>query len=297
MVPASKAAPLPLYQNIASSSIASCVAEDTAKVRLQLQARGKTGGARKYRGIFGTVGTMAHEEGAAALWKGLMPGLQRQVIYGGLRIGLYDPIKNLMMGEDTKGNVPFYKKVAAGLTTSSIAITIASPTDLVKVRMQAEEKLPPGVPKRYPSSVRAYGMIARQEGVSALWTGLGPNIARNCIVSTTQLVAYDSIKQALLNSGYFKDDVLCHLASGLSAGFLSTVTGSPVDVVKSRMMGAAHGTYSGVMDAILKTWQRDGFLAFYSGFTSNFARLGSWNTIMWATLEQTKMVFEKINNR
>ena len=29
--------------------------------------------------------------------------------------------------------------------------------------------------------------------------------------------------------------------------------------------GAAHGTYSGVMDAIVKTWQRDGFLAFYSG--------------------------------
>lgn len=45
----------------------------------------------------GTVLTVAREEGAAGLWKGLAPGLQRQVVYGGLRIGLYEPIRNAMV--------------------------------------------------------------------------------------------------------------------------------------------------------------------------------------------------------
>ena len=60
----------------------------------------------------------------------------RQCLFGGLRIGLYDPVKTLYVGKDWKGDVPFHLKVAAGLTTGALAICIASPTDLVKVRMQ-----------------------------------------------------------------------------------------------------------------------------------------------------------------
>lgn len=68
---------------------------DTAKVRLQLQKKsaGADGvGLPKYRGLLGTVATIAQEEGISALWKGIIPGLQRQCVYGGLRIGLYDPV-------------------------------------------------------------------------------------------------------------------------------------------------------------------------------------------------------------
>ncbi len=43
--------------------------------------------------------------------------------------------------------------------------------------------------------------------------------------------------------------------------------------------GAAPGTYSGVLDAFAKTLRRDGPLAFYNGFSLNFARLGSWNVV------------------
>lgn len=48
----------------------------------------------KYRGMLGTVATVAREEGLAALWKGIIPGLHRQCIYGGLRIGLYEPVSS-----------------------------------------------------------------------------------------------------------------------------------------------------------------------------------------------------------
>jgi hypothetical protein len=35
-----------------------------------------------------------------------------------------------------------------------------------------------------------------------------------------------------------QDNVVCHLASSLCAGFIAVVVGSPADVIKSRMMGA-----------------------------------------------------------
>ena len=49
-------------------------------------------------------------------------------------------------------------QVAAGLTTGALAIMIASPTDLVKVRMQAEQG---GQKPRYPNARAAYPMIIR----------------------------------------------------------------------------------------------------------------------------------------
>lgn len=48
------------------------------------------------------------------------------------------------------------------LSTGAVAITVANPTDLVKVRLQAEGKLPPGVPRRYSGSLNAYSSIVRQ---------------------------------------------------------------------------------------------------------------------------------------
>jgi solute carrier family 25 uncoupling protein 8/9 len=34
-----------------------------------------------------------------------------------------------------------------------------------------------------------------------------------------------------------EDNVYCHILSGLGAGFFAVICGSPVDVVKSRLMG------------------------------------------------------------
>ncbi|CAI5460868.1 unnamed protein product, partial [Closterium sp. Yama58-4] len=264
---------------------------DTAKVRLQLQGKaaggaGGAGGVVKYRGMVGTMGTIAREEGLSALWKGLVPGLHRQCVYGGLRIGLYDPVKALFVGKDHRGDVPLTMKIAAALTTGAVGIAIANPTDLVKVRLQSEGRLPPGTPKRYSGALNAYATIARQEGVAALWTGVGPNIARNAIINAAELASYDQIKQTLLKVPGFGDNVVTHLIAGLGAGFFAVCIGSPVDVVKSRVMGDSSGQYKGTLDCFVKTFRNDGVLAFYKGFIPNFGRLGSWNVIMFLTLEQ-----------
>lgn len=284
---------MPLYKTFGCSAVAACWAEfctlpiDTAKVRLQLQASPKPGEIPKYKGMVGTMGTIMKEEGAGALWTGLTPGLHRQCLFGGLRIGLYDPVKQLYVGKDHVGDVPLLTKIAAGLTTGGLAICIASPTDLVKVRMQAEGKLPAGTPKKYPTAMGAYSTIARQEGVAALWTGLAPNVARNALINATELATYDQFKQSMIAAG-MPDNVVTHISAGLGAGFAAVCVGSPVDVVKSRMMGAKPGEYSNIIDCFIKTAKNDGILAFYKGFMPNFGRLGSWNVVMFLTLEQVK---------
>ena len=59
-------------------------------------------------------------------------------------------------------------RLLAGSTTGAMAVMCAQPTDVVKVRMQAQA---PGVPKRYTGVFQAYRTIAAKEGIKGLWKG------------------------------------------------------------------------------------------------------------------------------
>ncbi|XP_050902522.1 mitochondrial uncoupling protein 1 isoform X6 [Lathyrus oleraceus] len=174
-------------------------------------------------------------------------------LYGGLRIGLYEPVKNLYVGKDHVGDAPLVKKILAALTTgAAVAIAVANPTDLVKVRLQAEGKFPPGVPRCYTGSLNAYSTIVKQEGVRTLWTGIGPNVARNAIINAAELASYDQVKETILKIPGFTDNVVTHL---LWAGFFAVCIGSPVDVVKSRMTGDP--SYKSTIGCFVKTLKND----------------------------------------
>ena len=59
-------------------------------------------------------------------------------------------------------------RILAGITTGGAAVLCAQPTDVVKVRMQAQGARGP---KRYSGCMNAYRTIAAQEGVRGLWKG------------------------------------------------------------------------------------------------------------------------------
>lgn len=80
-----------------------------------------------------------------------------------------------------------------------------------------------------------------------------------------------------------QDNIGCHLVSSAIAGFTASVVGSPVDVLKTRIMNAKPGQYSGVIDCFVKTL-KEGPLAFYKGFQANAGRIVSWNIVMFVSL-------------
>lgn len=58
------------------------------------------------------------------------------MINAGLRIGLYVPVRDAVCGELKEGQNPLlYQKVIAGLITGAIGISVANPTDVVKIRL------------------------------------------------------------------------------------------------------------------------------------------------------------------
>ncbi|XP_049929501.1 mitochondrial uncoupling protein 2-like [Epinephelus moara] len=281
---------------IFAAGTAGCVADlvtfplDTAKVRLQIQGETKPsleGQRVKYRGVFGTIFTMVKTEGPRSLYSGLVAGLQRQMGFASVRIGLYDTMKQFYTrGSDNAG---LGVRLLAGSTTGAMAVTFAQPTDVVKIRFQAQARLPEsGSVKRYNSTMDAYKTIAREEGVRGLWKGCMPNIARNAIVNCSELVTYDIIKELILKYHLMTDNMPCHFTAGFAAGFCTTIVASPVDVVKTRYMNSPPGKYSGAMNCALTMLIKEGPTAFYKGFMPSFLRLGSWNIVMFVSYEQIK---------
>lgn len=65
---------------------------------VQIQGEKKAVEGIRYRGVFGTISTMVRTEGPKSLYNGLVAGLQRQVCFASIRIGLYDNVKNFYTG-------------------------------------------------------------------------------------------------------------------------------------------------------------------------------------------------------
>ena len=63
-----------------------------------------------------------------------------------------------------------FVRIAAGVTTGTLAILSAQPTDVVKIRMQADVRKP-GEAARYRGVVHAYKDIAVKEGMAGLYKG------------------------------------------------------------------------------------------------------------------------------
>lgn len=210
---------------------------------------------------------------------------------------MYDSVKKTYMNAlqvSNGGTGSIAVRILAGITTGGLAVACAQPTDVVKVRMQAQSG---AGPKKYSSCLGAFRTIAKEEGVRGLWKGVSPNIARNAIVNASELVSYDLIKEFILRRNILQDSMPCHFLSAFGAGFCTTVIASPVDVVKTRFMIAGSSTYSGVVDCAVKMYKQEGFKAFYKGFFPSFMRIGSWNVLMFVTFEQLKKMAVQFNQK
>ncbi|XP_072241027.1 mitochondrial brown fat uncoupling protein 1 [Leuresthes tenuis] len=283
--------PPPLGVKMASAGAAACVADiitfplDTAKVRLQIQGEKSAVEGIRYRGVFGTIGTMIRTEGPKSLYNGLVAGLQRQLCFASIRIGLYDSVRDFYTGGKDNPNVLI--RILAGCTTGAMAVSFAQPTDVVKVRFQAQMNLN-GMARRYNGTMQAYKQIFQTEGLRGLWKGTLPNITRNALVNCTELVTYDLIKEAILRHNLLSDNLPCHFVSAFGAGFVTTVIASPVDVVKTRYMNSPPGQYKSAINCAWTMMTKEGPTAFYKGFVPSFLRLGSWNVVMFVSFEQIK---------
>lgn len=189
---------------------------EVVKIRLQLQGELQKHSinqselhntSNRYRGLLYDIVYISKTEGIGALYKGFTPSLMREGVYAGLRLGLYEPLKGLF-GEDrsSKKELSFWKKIVAGAIAGGIGAALANPTDVVKIRMQAEV-LSAGQRPMYKNTFSAFYTIYIKEGfLHGLYKGVLPNTQRACIISAAMMPTYDHTKHFLLGRGWIRED-------------------------------------------------------------------------------------------
>lgn len=98
----------------------------------------------------------------------------------------------MIAGELKPGENPTLKtKILAGLCTGAIGISIANPTDVVKVKMQAQARATDPSQVKYKGCIDCYSQIIKTQGITGLWVGIIPNILRNSVINAAEIASYD----------------------------------------------------------------------------------------------------------
>lgn len=153
---------------------------EVVKTRLQAQTgtiRGKKkANTLKYSGIIPTMLRIIQREGPGGLWKGCTPTVFRQATNQACMFASYTFLRKRLWSDPQNLSAP--QAFVTGLTASMVGPLLNCPADVIKTRLmnQTDSMVEPEM--RYKGFVDAYFRILREEGVTALYKGIFPRLAR-----------------------------------------------------------------------------------------------------------------------
>ena len=209
-----------------------------------------------------------YKEGVPALFMGTQAAVIRQALCGGIGVGLYQPLRTLVAGDSS---VSFGAKVLCASTTGTLGQLVAAPTDVIKVRLQADARLlftKELAQPRYTSFFNALVTIPKQEGFATFYQGLTPSLGRAAIMYGTSCAAYDHAKHVLCTRGgdFFEGEqsLRAHVASSAMSGLIASLVSTPFDVIKTRRQ-VTQGVETRTARLLLDIVQSEGLPALFSG--------------------------------
>ena len=289
---------------VSSGGVAGIIAElvtlpvDTLKVRAMVAGEHKSHMNPLQRAMSRVKATYNYG-GARAFYggrAGSVAAVQRQMVMNSVKIGFYEQVRDkyceLFNVSNNPSKMPMSIKFLSGCTTGVLAVCVGQPTDVVKVRCQAN-------PSRYKTSFQAYKEILKYEGVKqGLWRGTVPSAKRSMAVTGAEVGTFDVTKTYLKDHKVFEEGFFLYFSSALFTGFVATIVATPSDVIKTVYSNKTkHCEYSNVFSCTRDVWVKDGFKGFYKGVVFNGCRLVLWNVCMFVSHEYLIKLIDETKKR
>eukprot|EP01094_Clydonella_sp_ATCC50884_P013233 TRINITY_DN23508_c0_g1_i1.p1 TRINITY_DN23508_c0_g1~~TRINITY_DN23508_c0_g1_i1.p1 ORF type:complete len:537 (+),score=122.48 TRINITY_DN23508_c0_g1_i1:263-1873(+) len=322
---------IPTSLGFAMSSIAPAIAVlfthplDVAKVHMQLQGRNVrcgpswvfTHGATRfslpsfrivqpiasgsfYRGTFHCLSVLYSAQGLAGIQSGLSAAILREGSKNMLRIGLFDPILDVIHDRKRDGSPPLWKRMVAGALSGKASVIFCNPFEVLKTRMQAQSAPFLFAPDRYRYNSVGHGImkIARYEGLEGFYRATNMSMLRSSFGSSINLAAYSYMHDYLLLNKLMGDDFRADVLCSSVSAFLTAVVISPIDLVRTRMLaqpfsGSFHETgtwYRSATHAFTQILKTEGPLAFYKGLIPNYMHIGPHFILTFVILEHMRRI-------
>ena len=272
-----------------------CLPMDTIKVRLQLQNELLPLSSARLSFLDMSL-KMVRMEGVFSFWAGLGPAMARQAVYGGLSYFAYPLIRDEL--QSRTGYRGFAIQVLSGGIAGGVAAAIANPTDVIKVRLQADgRRVLAGLPRIYPQSAIAtfQSVLKKEGGLFSLYAGLGPNVSRATVVNAVGMSSYDKSKSIVEKFVPSDRPLLQRFCAALVGGVASTIAGCPFDLIKTRLMARSKSDqiFTSPLHCLLSTLRSEGPLALWKGALPVYGRQAPFNLLNYLILESLLDLFSR----
>jgi len=240
---------------------------DTLKTRIQAQQGFRAAG------------------GFSGLWCGLTPVLMRSVPCSALFFVVYEHMRHSL-----EHHIPsaFCCGAVAGALANVTTCSVRVPCEVLKQRMQELDRN--GRPARLKQIVRTVGA----SGIRGYYTGFGATVSRELAFALVQMPLFEELKR-LHSRGGDRDKgregavgMMCGGVAGAIAGALTT----PLDLAKTRLMLAPHGSKQQSVRSMLKVMHAEGGInALFRGAITRTTYVGISSALWLGAYEEFRAYF------
>jgi len=255
---------------------------------------------------------IAREHGARGFWRGTGGALLSAFPTVGIYLPCYDYAMEALVA---RGASEAAAPAIAGAGARTAAVLATAPLELARTRVLATKRGSGGTlgesgGRAFVGALResASGGVGGISGARGMWTGVGPQLARDVPYSAAYWFAVERFKKYI--SGGFdqtrerttRELAWINFASGCAAGAIVATATTPLDVVKTRVQirdiaptnfasstETAPGISSrGILGELLAVARAGGVRALYAGWGARAARAAPAGAIVLMAYELVK---------
>lgn len=200
-----------------------------------------------------------------------------------------------------KGIAVIAQKFCLTGAASMCAESVTFPIDMTKTRLQLQGEA--GFTGTKFGFAGMLGNIVKTEGITGLYAGMAPAVARHIPYTGFRAIGYEYIRKLFCGDDASKATFLAKAASGMTAGGIGQAIAVPLDLIKVRMMGdgrlvaagkLSKARYTGLIDAFRTILKTEGLRGMYVGCVPAIQRAALVNLGELTTYDTAKTYFVAI---
>ncbi|KAI9506666.1 mitochondrial carrier domain-containing protein [Coemansia spiralis] len=235
---------------------------DTVKIRCQVE-----GGHGRFKGPLDCLLNTVRQEGPRALYKGASIPLVGWAVMDAVQLGSLSNYRLLLQNNNKSHKLTHFEHGLAGLGAGWTVAMVATPVEIIKMRLQMQYAT--GTERKYRGPIDVARHLTKQYGIFGIWHGLPATMSQRSFFFFLW-GSYDVYSDAVENRP-LPEKLVNFLAGGMAANTFWTFC-YPVDVVKNRYMTQGDDSPIPFRKMFRHVYRTEGLSGFFRGFIPSFIR-------------------------
>ncbi|KAK8888099.1 hypothetical protein M9Y10_039160 [Tritrichomonas musculus] len=255
---------------------------DVIKLFIQVGANGGS--------IIETTKDIYARKGIGGFWTGSTISVVNQGFYSAIKFLILREFASLKKGHVTDTSESTYESAITGGIAGVISQAAVFPMDLVRTRIILN-------PDKYHTFFQTAAIIVKEEGFTALWSGLKPTVIGSIPYESSQYLVYSQLRQRILKRTHKPLTSFQNAILGTAAGMISATIAYPFENLRKLMMcldGEGKKKYSSMTKCLKHVMATEGISGLYHGVVLNAFKAIPYSALQFTLYDEVCHLFIKM---